>query len=216
MGGEQSVPSTYRSASKRTRDESEAVEEALELMRIQSHEELQRKQVRYLSFKPTWAKLAEYCVKWLSSAILTLQSDSDLIDAVHVAHDLRDRLNQRDASEKGRVTKETREAIHNASGVAIVLHLLLRIKDGKVAPSFENAGLASTLRHRFGRIGEVPDYVSSLVRDAVGRALTGDASEGVKIAWSRVLVQWTPQEEKDDKPRGTRVSFDSHEDFQFL
>ena len=65
MGGDQSVPNTYRSASKRTRDESEAVEEALELMRIQSHEELQRKQVRYLSLKPTWAKLAEYCVKWL-------------------------------------------------------------------------------------------------------------------------------------------------------
>ena len=56
MGGEQSVP--YRGA-KRARDD-EAMEEALELLRIQSHDELSRVHVRHLSFKPTWTKLAEF------------------------------------------------------------------------------------------------------------------------------------------------------------
>ena len=211
MGGEQSVP-TYRGASKRARDESEAVEEALELMRIQSHDDLSRKQVRYLSFKPTWAKLSEYVVKELSAALVTLHSDDELNNVAHVARELRNRLEERDQASKARVTKETREAVLNTSGVAIVLQLLLRIREGKVQASYDNAGLVSTLRQRWRRIGDVPDYVASLVRDAVGRVLTSSATDGIKNFYSRILLHWLPQEAQHE-PRGERVSFDSDDEW---
>jgi hypothetical protein len=209
MGGEQSV---YRGASKRQRDNSaEATEEALELMRIQSHDELQRRPVRYLPFKPTWAKLAEYIVKQLSSALITLDSDDELKDLAHVARELRERLEERDSASKARVTKETREAVLNTSGVAIVLQLLLRIREGNVQASYENAGLVSTLRQRWRRIGDVPDYVVSLVRDAVGKVLTSNVSDGIKNFYSRILLHWVPQEAPQEM-RGERVSFDSDDD----
>ena len=57
MGAEHSTPPRYRG--KRPRDDAEALQEALHVMRIQSHDELQRQQVRHLPFKPTWARLAE-------------------------------------------------------------------------------------------------------------------------------------------------------------
>ena len=208
MGGEQSVP--YRGA-KRARDD-EAMEEALELLRIQSHDELSRVHVRHLSFKPTWTKLAEYCVTELSSAILTLTSDSELHDVIHISKELQARLQERDASDKSRrVTKETREGIHLTCGVANVLHLLQRIRDGSATPSFENAGLASTLRARWRRLGRVPEYAERLVRDAVGRVLTSDATDGVKNFYSRVLLHWVP-DESPREPRGERLTFDSDDD----
>jgi hypothetical protein len=215
MGADQSIPDQkYRGASKRARDDNgEAVEEALDLMRVQSHDELSRKHVRHLHFKPTWARLADYVVKELSSTLITLQSDEELDDAVHVARELRNRLEERDASTKGRITKETREGVNLTSGAATVLHLLRRIRDGKVDASFENAGLASTLRARWRRIGAVPEYVSSLVRDAVGKVLTSSASEGVKNFYSRVLMHWVPEQSMPpQESRGERVSFDSDDE----
>ena len=109
------------------------------------------------------------------------------------------------------MTKETREGILYASGAAIVLDLLLPIREGKVQPSYENAGLVSTLRQRWRRIGNVPDYVVSLVRDAVGHVLKSSASDGIKNFYSRVLLHWLPQEPQRE-PRGERVSFDSDDD----
>lgn len=216
MGGEQSVhDQRYRGASKRGRDDSaEAVEEALDFMRVQSHDELSRKHVRHLHFKPTWARLADYVVKELSSALITLQSDDELDDAAHVARELRNRLEERDGSTRGRITKDAREAITLTSGAATVLHLLKRMRDGKVDPSFENAGLASTLRAQWRRIGAVPEYVSSLVRDAVGKVLTSSASEGVKNFYSRILIHWVPEQSMPPQERrGERVSFDSDDEF---
>jgi hypothetical protein len=200
-------------AGKRQRAESdEALDEALHLMAIQSAEKLARQHAQHLTVKLTWANLAELCVRALTQRLLAMQSDAELDALVDQARLLRERLQQRDDAKSGRVTTATRDGILLVSGCALVLQQLRRIRDGKLAPSFDNAGLASTLRSRWRRVGDVPPYVRSVVQAAIGKVLTSSATEGVRNFYSRILAHWTEAPQHDER-RGVKIDFDSDDDF---
>ena len=203
----------YRGAGKRQRAASdEALDEALHLMAIQSAEKLARQHAQHVTVRLTWANLGELCVRALTQRLLALQSDAELDALVDQARLLRERLQQRDEAKSGRVTTATRDGILLVSGCALVLQQLRRIRDGKLAPSFDNAGLASTLRSRWRRVGDVPPYVRGVVQAAIGKVLTSSATEGVRNFYSRILAHWTEAPQHDER-RGVKIDFDSDDEF---
>jgi hypothetical protein len=183
-----------------------AIDEALELMRLQDHAELSRQRPAHIRFRPTWAKLAGLCIRTLSDALLSSGSDGDVHAAYDHAQLLHQRLGQRDAARQARVTRDVRDGILLVCGAASGLHTLIRLRDGRLEPTFESAGSISTLRQRLNTLGGVAPYVRDLARAAIGAALGAGAPEGVEALFGRILDQWPPR--GHNQVRGERVADD--------
>ena len=199
----------YRGA-KRERGEwgDSAVDEALELLSENRHDVLARKKARHVKGPLTWARIADGAVRTLTADLVGAGSGEDLQDAIARVQELHARMEARDASKLGRITREVRDGVVGLYGVASVLEEMAAVRDGK-APSFETAGRAASLRGRWNRLGGGANaVVRQLVEACVAHVLTSSATDGMKALYSRALSHWLPVSPAPQEPKGERISFD--------
>jgi|EP00966_Prymnesium_polylepis_P337148 hypothetical protein len=190
---------------KRSRESSDQLDEALELLGEQSHAPLARRKAQFVKGPLTWAKLADLCIDILTRELADATAET-VDDIYERAQQLHSRLEGRDAVKGARITRENRDGILRVYGAARSLHQLVRLKSGDLKPSFELASQLTRFRQQWHRLAlEVTPAVLSLVQEAVAKVLT-TGTDGERVAFSRLLAYWVPPERTEE--RGEKVEFD--------
>ena len=213
MGAEQSSDKhtrrrEYRSG-KRSREEDgeEALERALDLLENNDFTHIAHTPFPQIRGPVSWAKVAEFACNKIKIDLAGLRSEGDLRDVESHATILLSRLEARDGVKGARTTRELRDTIMQIAALARSLTEVQRIYAGSLAPNFDNASRASTIRQLWARLGiKENTWVRELMEHTVATVLASTATPGVKAAFTRLLLAWQPPPPSN---AGTKVQWDS-------
>ena len=215
MGAEQSSTKhtrrrEYRSGKRGREEGEEALERALDLLENNEFTHIAHTPFPLIKGPVSWAKVAEFACNKIKTDLAGLRSEGDLRDAASHATVLLSRLEARDAVKGARTTRELRDTIMQIAALDRSLTEVQRIYAGSLAPNFENASRASTIRQLWARLGVKDNpWVKVLMEHTVATVLASVATPGVKAAFTRLLLAWQPPPPSN---AGTKVQWDSDED----
>lgn len=196
------------------------IKEALQLLSIQSHTMLMKKEPRTFRGAVTWTRLCDSTAHGIAQLMLHARSLDTLRDAIGFAEQLGHRLQQRDASRGARVTDATRALVLNVTRAATAVEELMDVSDGDREATLDTGGRAIALRGRWVRLAEALEgdrnnaLVRKLVEDAVATVLKSGVHGGVKSLYSKALQPWVAPSPRASPPRdGVAVQWDSDDDF---
>ena len=209
MGADQSTPQKQYRSGKRPREDDRSLERALQLMESQDYNSIASARFPQIKGPVSWAKLGEYACQALKREIGSLDSDSDLDEAVHHARTLEARLKARDDVRGARTTRELRDEILSISSLAKLLGELQSVRMERVPPDHDSGARATVVRQRWSKVVGAPTpWVKQLMEQAVSNVLASNASPGIKSLYTKALATFL-RPPASTSARGEQVLWDS-------
>ena len=216
MGAEQSSTKhtrrrEYRSGKRGREEGEEPLERALDLLENNDFTHIAHTPFPQVRGPVSWARVAVFACNKLKIDLAGLRSEGDLRNAASHATVLLSRLEARDAVKGARTTRELRDTILQLASLTNTLTEVRRIFAGALAPNFENASRASTIRQLWVRLNIKDNpWVKEQMEHTVATVLASNATAGIKAAFTRLLLAWQPPPKSTE---GTKVQWDSDDDF---
>ena len=193
----------------------EQLEDALELLSINSLPELSRQDFSSFGKKQSWIQLATGCTQRLATDLLRLNSIGEVAERVDLLHN---RLEARKAA-RIRTPNEAQKDIANLYATSRALRDLHRLGTGGAVDVEFVIGRAQSIMGSWRAVTAIAPNVDArtyemgaIVRSALHRVLTGASSDRVKDMARRALLQWgeaAPSASTAMVRRGEKIDWDS-------